>query len=285
LLDSRSPNDTTPFPAELDCDPVKQRDWRYTHRGEPPDKWYVDPSCVQIFWWNHAISNEQRLLLLVMIAGALGAMLHALRSIGWYVGTRRLVRSWLPRYFLLPLVGATIALIMYVVIRGGFFSSSAPVKDTSPFGFLAIAAVMGLFTEQAILKLKELSETMLAQPAKGPDSSPQNTAPSSAGQQGGASQQAPTPAPAPAAGGPAAPAAPPPATWQDDTTIAITGQGFTAATTVTVNGVAKTGAAVHVVDPQHLTVTVAPNEAQRAEVVNLVVRNADGTGFDTQLTP
>jgi len=46
--------------------------------------------------------------------------------------------------------------------RGGFFSPQATVKEISPFGFAALAGLVGLFSDQALEKLKQLATTMLA---------------------------------------------------------------------------------------------------------------------------
>jgi len=113
------------------------------------------------------ITPEQQLLLIVALSGALGALVHALRSLYWYVGNRALVRSWAAMYVLLPFIGTTLALIFYLVIRGGFFSPQATVQQTSPFGFAALAGLVGMFSPQAVLKLKDVAETILTKPPAG----------------------------------------------------------------------------------------------------------------------
>jgi hypothetical protein len=134
-------------------------------------------ACVRAFGREFLLWDEQRLLLLVLLGGALGGLLHVLRSFGWYVGNRELVMSWLPRYVLLITTGAGLAFVFYVVVRGGFFSPGTSFENTSPFGFIAFATLVGLFSEQAILKLKEISEVLLSKPAKGSDAAPQGTSP------------------------------------------------------------------------------------------------------------
>jgi len=119
------------------------------------------------------IWGEVRLLLIVILGGALGSLVHALRSVYWYVGNRDLRWSWLVNYLLLPFGGSALAVIFYVVVRGGFFSPQASIQQTSPFGFVALAALVGLFSEQAILKLKEVAETILSKPTLGVDNKPQ----------------------------------------------------------------------------------------------------------------
>jgi hypothetical protein len=113
--------------------------------------------------------TEADLLLVVILSGALGGMVHALRSLSWYIGNRDLVRSWLAMYVLLPFVGAVLGLVFYLVVRGGFFSPQAGAEETSPYGFAALAALVGLFSEQAVLKLKQVAETLLSKTQKGED--------------------------------------------------------------------------------------------------------------------
>jgi hypothetical protein len=126
-------------------------------------------SAVAFLFWTLSISDEVRLLFIVAMAGALGSLVHALRSLYWYVGNRELVFSWLAMYILLPFVGASLALVFYFVIRGGFFSPEATIEQTSPFGFAGLGGLIGMFTEQAVLKLKEVAETLLAKPPEGAD--------------------------------------------------------------------------------------------------------------------
>lgn len=130
-------------------------------------------SPVTYLLWTFSISDETRLLLIVALAGALGGLVHALRSFYWYVGNRVLVWSWFAMYILLPFVGTTLGLIFYLVIRGGFFSPQATVQQTSPFGFAALAGLVGMFSEQAVLKLKQVAETLLTEAAEGEDAKPQ----------------------------------------------------------------------------------------------------------------
>jgi hypothetical protein len=130
-------------------------------------------TAVTYFVWRFTLSEEIRLVLVVILTGALGAMVHALRSFYWYVGNRIMVWSWLPKYILLPFVGSTLGLVFYLVIRGGFFSPQATASEASPFAFAALSGLVGLFSEQALLKLKEVAETLLAKPKPGENSKPQ----------------------------------------------------------------------------------------------------------------
>lgn len=131
-----------------------------------------DSSEVVVFGLRFTIADEVRLLLIVMLAGALGSLVHGIRSFYWYIGNRELIWSWLGKYLIQPFAGTALAVVFYLVVRGGFFSPQAGFKQTSPFGFAALAALVGLFSEQAVLKLKEVAETILAKPNRGKDTAP-----------------------------------------------------------------------------------------------------------------
>jgi hypothetical protein len=51
-------------------------------------------------------------------------------------------------------------MVMYFVIRGGFLASATGTAELNPWGFVAVAALVGLFSKQATNKLDELFSTM-----------------------------------------------------------------------------------------------------------------------------
>ena len=127
-------------------------------------------NLVSLFWWRFNLNQEIRLFLIVAVAGAIGGQVHSLRSLFWYVGNRKLVWSWTLYYILVPLVSACLGITFYLVIRGGFFSPSASVAETSPYGFAALSALVGMFSQSAAEKLKEVADTLLKKPPQGEDS-------------------------------------------------------------------------------------------------------------------
>jgi hypothetical protein len=144
--------------------------------GVAPAPLHAAPDANQITFllWGLQDSYEVRLFLIVVLAGALGSLVHALRSLYWYVGNRALVWSWGLQYLLLPFVGATLGVVFYLVARGGLVpqpitSSNAPI---SPFGFAAVSSLAGLFSHQAIERLKLVATTLLAEAPKGKDDVP-----------------------------------------------------------------------------------------------------------------
>ena len=96
-------------------------------------------------------------------------MVHALRSFVWYVGNQKLESNWIPMYILKPINGTLIGLVFYIVIRGGFYSPENMNQETNLYVFVALSSIVGMFTEQAIEKLKIIAEAILTEPAKGRD--------------------------------------------------------------------------------------------------------------------
>jgi hypothetical protein len=194
---------------------------------------------VSFFWsGDTCIYDEDRLLLIVALAGALGALVHVVRSLSWYIGQRKLYKSWTAMYFLLPFLGAATALVFYLVVRGGFFSSTVAVKDTNPFGFAALAALIGMFTDQALQRLKTVAENILMPAPAGKESAP----PAS-----GLSLTNINPSSGPSTGG---------------TPVAITGNGFVSGARVNFGGVpattveVKSSSAITATTPAHAAGTV-----------------------------
>lgn len=193
------------------------------------------------------------LFLIVLITGAIGGSLHSLRSFAWYVGQRELVWSWMPTYFLLPFVGATLGLIFYLMIGSGFLTPNGTGGDTS-LVIIAVTALVGLFSQQAVQKLKEISEVVLSKPPQGkntsapsiPAASPPATAPTIASV---------TPATGPSAGG---------------DTVAIQGTGFGANAKVTFGGVAASNVVVN-----SATSISAKTPAHAPGAVDVVLTNTD----------
>jgi hypothetical protein len=107
--------------------------------------------------WRFTLSTETLFFLIVGLAGALGGLIHAIRSLCVYIGNRQLKWSWVAYYMLLPMVGVLGGTLFYVVLRAGLFSPSTKVDQASPFGFAAVAGLVGLFSEQALEKLRSLA--------------------------------------------------------------------------------------------------------------------------------
>ena len=122
------------------------------------------------FSWHLSLTRDQQFLVIAALAGATGALLHGLRSLSTYIGERYLFRSWIPYYLLLPVVGALLATIVYLVLRAGLLSGPTNSSQPDPYGIAAIGALVGMFSAQAAEKLKAVFETLFAKAQPGSQS-------------------------------------------------------------------------------------------------------------------
>jgi len=129
--------------------------------------------AAMVYCWAFSISDEGQLLLVVVLAGALGGQVRSLRSFAWYVGNKELKRSWLTQYILTPFVGAILATISYFIIRGCFCPANSTVQQINVYGFAGLASLVGIASEPIALKLKQVANTLFTKPIQGKDSNPQ----------------------------------------------------------------------------------------------------------------
>ncbi|MFL5606874.1 MAG: hypothetical protein ACJ8AD_10555 [Gemmatimonadaceae bacterium] len=126
------------------------------------------------------IWKETQLVLLVIFAGALGGALHAIYKSTSKFFAGALVMEGILGLYTWPLAGAIVGLIFYVLVRGGFFSSQASVDQTSPYSFIALALLGGMFPHKANEKLTQVADLLLTALKKDRPPAPP-TAPTSGG--------------------------------------------------------------------------------------------------------
>jgi len=124
---------------------------------------------VQWLGWNGTVQRETLFFIVVALAGVLGGLIHTVRSLSWYVGNRKLRWSWVPFNLMLPIVGALGGTVFYLVLRAGLFSPSGSVDEASPFGFAAVSVLVGLFSEHAMEKLRQVAANVFAERPTGKD--------------------------------------------------------------------------------------------------------------------
>ena len=117
------------------------------------------PSTVQLFGLLIDFKNDSdaRLLLLAMLAGGLGALVHVTTSFATYLGNREFDRAWVPWFTLRPLIGMTLGLLFYLIARAGLVTTSG-ADAMNPFGVGAISGLAGLFSKQTVDKLRDVFE-------------------------------------------------------------------------------------------------------------------------------
>lgn len=107
-------------------------------------------------------ATEVSVLVMVMLLGALGGVLHLVGSLVKFIGNRRFKRSWVFYYLAMPLTGAGLAPIVYLLLRIGIINPSGVSADASSLANLNLMAIYafsilsGMFSRVATDKLGEV---------------------------------------------------------------------------------------------------------------------------------
>ncbi len=215
------------------------------------------PPPFTLFYWKFQPTLETRLILLVLLAGAIGSYVHATSSLVDYLGNRTLVSSWVWWYLLRPFIGMMLALIFYFGFRGGFITGGVnqggegAANFINPFGIAALGGLVGMFSKVAADKLNEVFVTLF-RPASGQGDAKRGDKLSDSFTPNIGSL---SPNTGPTAGG---------------TPVTLTGTGFMTGAVVTFGGAAAT--AVVVAGPTSIT---AITPARPAGPVNVEVANTN----------
>lgn len=117
-----------------------------------------EPLTVIDRWLGITPSAESRLVLLALLAGGLGAMIHVATSFAVFVGNRTLRSSWIWWYVLRLPIGMSLALIFYFLLRAGLVTGNN--NGLNDFGVVAVSALVGMFSKQATDKLRQIFDTI-----------------------------------------------------------------------------------------------------------------------------
>jgi hypothetical protein len=113
------------------------------------------------------LSKTTGLMVLAAIAGALGGWTTSIRLFAFWAGEQKLKATWPWWFGNRVLGGAALALVVYLLIRAGLFGSESATGDVNPYGTAAFAALVGLFTRQAMTKLQAVFDTLFQTGAEG----------------------------------------------------------------------------------------------------------------------
>jgi hypothetical protein len=128
---------------------------------------------VAVLRWQAAIEAENQLgppqkavIIMVVLLGTLGGLIHLASSLTIYVGNRDLKRSWIIYYLLAPLQGAGLAPVLYLLLKSAVltpqYSGGAGTENLNLTAIYAFAGLTGLFSKQAIEKLADVFATLFA---------------------------------------------------------------------------------------------------------------------------
>jgi hypothetical protein len=119
------------------------------------------PHTAHLFFWSVPLERAENLLLLVAAMGALGALIHVTSSFADYVGNRQLVLSWVWWLLLRVPIGVALALVFYMLIRGGLIIPNGSTEpQINPYGIAGLAALIGMFAKQATDKLADIFDNL-----------------------------------------------------------------------------------------------------------------------------
>jgi hypothetical protein len=116
------------------------------------------------FCGDGCLSGDGFLFLVVLFAGMIGATIRSLSYLAWYVRKGKFSIGAVWYYLFQPFFGATLAVIFYVVLRGGF--GSGTIGKNNLYSFAAVAFLSGLFTQNVLAKLKLIAESILVSTEK-----------------------------------------------------------------------------------------------------------------------
>ena len=112
-----------------------------------------------------SLSSETRFFLVVIFSSALGSSVALLVKFVDQVT----INAEVPRgawwwYFLRPITGVIVGLIVYISIRGGILKADSSVNFLNPYTVSGIAAISGLWSSQIIGRLKRYADSKFAAP-------------------------------------------------------------------------------------------------------------------------
>jgi hypothetical protein len=100
------------------------------------------------------------LIALIALAGALGGLIHGASSFAIFAGNRQFKSSWTWWYVLRPVLGAAVALVVYLVVRSGVGTGDIALAGADCLKTAGFAGLIGMFAEPAMLKLKDIFNTI-----------------------------------------------------------------------------------------------------------------------------
>lgn len=106
------------------------------------------------------LTPDVRVILLALLAGALGAAIQVFSSLSGFVGNRTFKASWLMWYIVRMPTGALLGLFLTFALQGGLPIEQVSFDGANPFQICFLAGLAGLFSRNALDKLEDVFETL-----------------------------------------------------------------------------------------------------------------------------
>ncbi len=105
--------------------------------------------------------QQNALFLAVLAAGIIGGSVYSLRVHTRHIGTGEYHPRWWQWNASRPFLSGALAILFFFLIRAGFVEDGK-LTALKPEGFIAIAGLVGLFTDEAWAKIRHVSEAVFA---------------------------------------------------------------------------------------------------------------------------
>ncbi len=116
---------------------------------------------IGLFGASWCAEPESGTLFGVMLLGAMGSLIYTVRAYTYWRGKSQFSLHWTWWYILRGLSGAGLAVLVYLMLRGGLLATSASASELNKFGLGAAAALSGLFANDAIDLLRRQFRALL----------------------------------------------------------------------------------------------------------------------------
>lgn len=120
------------------------------------------------------------LFIAVLAAGAMGGAVNSLRNHIYHVARGTHDPRWALWNILRPVSGGALAVLFFFMLRAGLVQSNGN-DGLRPEGFIAMAALVGLFADHAWAKLRSVAESVFAPSGITPGSSTSSSSSASSG--------------------------------------------------------------------------------------------------------
>jgi hypothetical protein len=114
-----------------------------------------------------SLERETRLVILSLLFGIIGSSVHGVTSLTIWHSRNKLDRTFFSWYVTRPLVGAALAVTVYLLLRSTLLTTVAPGSQSAggitfinDYGVAGISALVGLMTAQMTQKLRDVFDAM-----------------------------------------------------------------------------------------------------------------------------
>lgn len=110
-----------------------------------------------------SVSRPSAIIILSLVGGGIGGTLHGLASLTSHVARADFDPRWTMWYLINPLIGAALAAAFLFVLQAGLGGQTASTAAPATlYGVAAFATLAGLFSRQALEKLKQIFDVAFA---------------------------------------------------------------------------------------------------------------------------